>query len=213
MFDINEMFADAVKASEDTGENNDKLLKDGKTVETKESKPDKKEASIKSEVVNKAHEHEIKKPIVNNYNKVEGLSVESIGKIIDMKKTLDNYDEKELEFVKSYFQKENDEAPEIIYSALTIERRGLDALNKIVVARNSSAAERAFYLMELDNNSIEAIHEQIDIIIGGLNDTPSVNSENKIQICRLLENAISNMSNDVFKFIDKLQEFTNIAIK
>lgn len=231
MVDINAMFAEAAGAAE--ADKDDKLV-GGKTPPKEEhtqvSKPaeqtKEKDYSRPSEVVKPVEEvkpeifetpkqaAEVKKePIIQSQRTVKGLSVENIGKVIKMKETLDSYDKKELEFVMGYFQKDEKDAPEIIYSALTIERRGLDALHKIVAARNSTAAERAFYLMELDNGSIEAIYEQIEMIAGGLEETPSVNTNNKIQICRTLESAIANMSNDVFKFIHRLQEFTNIAIK
>lgn len=223
MDDINSMFAEAARAAEE--DKNDNIVGSKKATEEKSvkedavnkvtkstNKTDNVEKEVKAEVYEAPKEVK-KKPIINTQRNISGLSVDSIDKIIKMKETLDSYDKKELEFVMGYFQKDKKDAPEIIYSALTIERRGLDALNKIVKARNNTAAERAFYLMELDNGSIEAIYEQIEMIAGGLEETPSVNTSNKIEICRTLENAIANMSNDVFKFIDKLQEFTNIAIK
>lgn len=201
MSDIKAMFAEAAMAAEDTGEN-EKLL----------GKKDVPEPKVEEKIENKPIIRP-KEPIIDKSNKIEGLSVKAIEKVIKMKETLDNYEAKELEFVKGYFQQDEESSSEIIFSALTIERRGLDALNKIVIARNHSAAERAFYLMELDNNSIESIYEQIELIVGGFDKpTPAVSASNKIEVCRILENSIANMPDDVFKFIDKLQDFTNIAL-
>lgn len=142
----------------------------------------------------------------------DGVNVQSIGRIIEMKEILDNYNATELKFVKGYFQSEKAGSAEIIYKALTTNTRKLDALNKIVIARGYSAADRAFYLMELDLNSIQAIHEQVDLLTGELEGVDKVTEINKIKICRILEKAISEMTDDVFIYINKLQQFTNKAI-
>lgn len=140
------------------------------------------------------------------------IDIVAIDKIIEMKKILDAYNPTELEFVEGYFQQEEGTSAEIIYEALTVDERELNALNKIVTARKHTAAERAFYLMDLDNNSIEAIFEQIELLTGELGDLQRVDELNKIGICRKLESSISNMSSDVFTYINKLQEFTNVAL-
>lgn len=142
----------------------------------------------------------------------EEISVNSIQRVLEMKEIIDNYNATELKFVKGYFQNENGSSAEIIHKALTTNTRGLDALNKIVIARGHTAADRAFYLMELDYNSIEAIYEQVDLLTGELGDTEKVSEINKIRICRTLEKAVSEMPADVFVYINKLQEFTNKAI-
>jgi hypothetical protein len=199
--DIKAMFAEAAEAAEDTGE----------TIPGKSSAKQELKEVKNDEVQNK---EVIKKPVITQEKTMQGLNVELVEKIIKMKEILDSYENKELEFVKGYFNHDGKEigASEVIFSALTIDKRGLDALSKIVIARNHDAAERAFYLMELDNYSIEAIHEQVNLIVGELDSISSVNSSNKIQVCRLIENAISSMPSDAFKLINKLQDFTNIAI-
>lgn len=245
--DIENMFAEAVGASENTGEKDpttygknskkevakdtdkenqktesiksiEKLTDNEKSIEQpvtikqikqpeKEIKSEVKESKIKKEV--ESH-NTSQKPFVKI--NTESLDVLSITRIIEMKEILDNYNERERTFIQGYFQQDNDYVAEIIYSALTAEQRGLDALNKIVIAREHSSAERAFYLMELDNNSIEAIHEQINLLTGELENIDGINNVNKIKICRTLESVISKMDNNVFLYINKLQEFASKAL-
>ena len=239
--DIDQMFAEAAGAAEETGEKDPEnygknppkaevKVETKSKKETNKAKPEAKVEQPKIEQekskVEKPVERPVEKPkqepikdrlgplLKQNDKKVitDGLNVESIGRIIEMKEILDNYNDTELKFVKGYFQNEKDTPAEIIYKALTANTRGLDALNKIVIARGHTAADRAFYLMELDFNSIEAIHEQVDLLTGELEDVGKVTEINKIKICRILEKAISEMPDDIFVYINKLQEFTNKAI-
>lgn len=241
--DIENMFAEAANASENTGEKDPamygknpkkEIAKETNKQENKSevsSKPvDKKPAqesneSIKVEPVKEKLEDKVevkskeidkeiktqpitsKKPLVRiNTN---NLDVLSIARIIEMKEILDNYNEREKAFIQGYFQQEKDSVAEIIYSAFTADQNGLEALNKIVIAKEYSSAERAFYLMELDNNNIEAIYEQINLLTGELDNIDRITDVNKIKVCRTLENAISKMDNNVFAYINKLQEFTS----
>lgn len=235
--DIDQMFAEAAGAAENTGEKDpENYSKNPPKAEVKvETKSKEKTNKAKSEPkveqpkieqekpkvekpVEKPKQEPVKDrlgPLLKQNDKrviTDGLNVESIGRIIEMKEILDNYNATELKFVKGYFQNEKGTPAEIIYKALTANTRGLDALNKIVIARGYTAADRAFYLMELDFNSIEAIHEQVDLLTGELEDIEKVTEINKIKICRILEKAISEMPDDVFVYINKLQEFTNKAI-
>lgn len=235
--DIDQMFAEAAGAAENTGEKDpENYSKNPPKAEVKVETKSKKETNkAKSEPkveqpkieqekpkverpVEKPKQEPVKDrlgPLLKQNDKrviTDGLNVESIGRIIEMKEILDNYNATELKFVKGYFQNEKGTPAEIIYKALTANTRGLDALNKIVIARGYTAADRAFYLMELDFNSIEAIHEQVDLLTGELEDIGKVTEINKIKICRILEKAISEMPDDVFVYINKLQEFTNKAI-
>lgn len=235
--DIDQMFAEAAGAAENTGEKDPEnysknppkaevKVETKSKKETNKAKPESKVEQPKIEQEKPKVERPVEKPkqepvkdrlgplLKQNDKKVitDGLNVESIGRIIEMKEILDNYNATELKFVKGYFQNEKGTPAEIIYKALTANTRGLDALNKIVIARGHTAADRAFYLMELDFNSIEAIHEQVDLLTGELEDVGKVTEINKIKICRILEKAISEMPDDVFVYINKLQEFTNKAI-
>lgn len=235
--DIDQMFAEAAGAAENTGEKDPEnysknppkaevKVETKSKKETNKAKPESRVEQPKIEQENPKVERPVEKPkqepvkdrlgplLKQNDKKVitDGLNVESIGRIIEMKEILDNYNATELKFVKGYFQNEKGTPAEIIYKALTANTRGLDALNKIVIARGYTAADRAFYLMELDFNSIEAIHEQVDLLTGELEDIGKVTEINKIKICRILEKAISEMPDDVFVYINKLQEFTNKAI-
>lgn len=235
--DIDQMFAEAARAAENTGEKDPenysknppkaKVKVETKSKEkTNKSKSEPKVEQPKTEQEKPKVERSVEKPkqepvkdrlgplLKQNDKRIitDGLNVESIGRIIEMKEILDNYNATELKFVKGYFQNEKGTPAEIIYKALTANTRGLDALNKIVIARRYTAADRAFYLMELDFNSIEAIHEQVDLLTGELEDVGKVTEINKIKICRILEKAISEMPDDVFVYINKLQEFTNKAI-
>lgn len=235
--DIDQMFAEAAGAAENTGEKDPEnysknppkaevKVETKSKKETNKAKPESRVEQPKIEQEKPKVERPVEKPkqepvkdrlgplLKQNDKKVitDGLNVESIGRIIEMKEILDNYNATELKFVKGYFQNEKGTPAEIIYKALTANTRGLDALNKIVIARGYTAADRAFYLMELDSNSIEAIHEQVDLLTGELEDVGKVTEINKIKICRILEKAISEMPDDVFVYINKLQEFTNKAI-
>jgi len=235
--DIDQMFAEAAGAAENTGEKDPEnysknppkaevKVETKSKKETNKAKPESRVEQPKIEQEKPKVERPVEKPkqepvkdrlgplLKQNDKKVitDGLNVESIGRIIEMKEILDNYNATELKFVKGYFQNEKGTPAEIIYKALTANTRGLDALNKIVIARGHTAADRAFYLMELDFNSIEAIHEQVDLLTGELEDVGKVTEINKIKICRILEKAISEMPDDVFVYINKLQEFTNKAI-
>lgn len=235
--DIDQMFAEAAGAAENTGEKDPEnysknppkaevKVETKSKKETNKAKPESKVEQPKIEQEKPKVERPVEKPkqepvkdrlgplLKQNDKKVitDGLNVESIGRIIEMKEILDNYNATELKFVKGYFQNEKGTPAEIIYKALTANTRGLDALNKIVIARGHTAADRAFYLMELDFNSIEAIHEQVDLLTGELEDVGKVTEINKIKICRILEKAISEMPDDIFVYINKLQEFTNKAI-
>lgn len=235
--DIDQMFAEAAGAAENTGEKDPEnysknppkaevKVETKSKKETNKAKPESRVEQPKIEQEKPKVERPVEKPkqepvkdrleplLKQNDKRVitDGLNVESIGRIIEMKEILDNYNATELKFVKGYFQNEKGTPAEIIYKALTANTRGLDALNKIVIARGYTAADRAFYLMELDFNSIEAIHEQVDLLTGELEDIGKVTEINKIKICRILEKAISEMPDDVFVYINKLQEFTNKAI-
>lgn len=145
-----------------------------------------------------------------------GISKESISKILEMSSVFSKYSEREKEFVIRYFGLEvNDKEviSGVVYKALTANQRELDAISKLVIARGESPAERAFYLMDLDNNSVEAVAEQVELLTGDLEGIGRVvNAENKIMVCRKIESSISSMTNDVFAYITKLQEFTKIAI-
>lgn len=255
--DLEAMFAQAVKASEDSGETipgqkktppvqekkaepvskpkqehkpviEEELDEDPYGFETdlfdqepvKEQKPEPKpEPKIEPKPVETPRREERKVPVAQvapkparEYSKPTDISVSSISKILEMHKVFNSYNETEKNFVMGYFQVESQEPAKVIYGALTADPRELAALDKIVDARNLSAADRAFYLMDLDNESIESIYEQVDLLTGELGETGKVNERNKIKVCRALERAISGMPDDVFSYIDKLQEFSKKAI-
>jgi len=234
-FDIDKMFEEAAGAAENTGEKapegyskNPKKSSDEPSFEVKQEDKPKKEEPKKEEPKKeipkqsepKKEEKETPKkeklgPLIKSNGKTnisDGLNVEIINKVLEMNSILENYNSTELKFVKGYFQDENGDSGDIIYKALITDTRGLDALDKIVTARGHTAAERAFYLMELDNNSIESIYEQVDLLTGELDESTHVTEINKIKVCKILEKTISQMPNDVFTYINKLQEFTNKAI-
>lgn len=236
---VEDMFADAVNASENTGEdnpenygknttkNNKVALKTEEKTKVKEETPKINSKSIKENKSQNADKDNVKDetqimidkkerlgPLIKSDNNRlnENVDIKSIERIIEMKDILDNYNTTELKFVKSYFQHEKGTHAEIIYKALTANYRGLNALNKIVAARGHTSADRAFYLMELDNNSISDIYEQVDLLTGELGEPGKVSEINKIKVCRVLEKSIAEMADDVFTYINRLQEFTNKAI-
>lgn len=243
---IEEMFAAAATAAEDTGEGNvggkEEVKKVEPKVETKpketpkavepkpEPKPEPKveekqpEPKVETkpepekEVSREPEREPEREPLVSSKERGiihQGISEDSIYRILEMNALFNKFSDTEKKFVSKYFgidPKDESVLPKVIYETLTADRRSLDALNKIVVARNETPAERAFYLMDLDNNSIEAIYEQVDLLTGDLGNTGRVNNENKIKVCRAIEASISSMPNDVFAYIDKLQSFANKAL-
>ena len=236
--DIDKMFAAAANASEDTGEDDvggkSTVKSEPKTesksqpkqepiVESKrvESKPEPKEESkAESKPQPKTEPVTERKPLVNESNIAafdtgQGITENSISKILEMNDTYNKLNETEKKFVSGYFQVEEAQISisKIIYGALTANKRDLDALDKISKARKKTAADRAFYLMGLDGNSIEAIYEQVDLLTGELGQAGKVTDGNKIEVCRAIEKVISEMPDSVFNYISKLQEFTNKALK
>lgn len=220
--DIENMFAEAVEASENTGEKDPSLYgknptKD-KKAETKvdvETKVDKVEPEPKIEIETPTEKTPTK--IIEKTNPVipiptNNINVSSIQNIIEMKEVLDSYTDRERAFINSYFQQELGSYADVIYSALTTDQRDLEAISKIVKAREQQSAERAFYLMELDNRDIKDIYEQINLLSGQLDDINEINDHNKIKVCRVLENVISEMDKNVFLYIHKLQEFTSKSL-
>ncbi|HHT97926.1 MAG TPA: hypothetical protein GXZ90_08555 [Clostridiales bacterium] len=236
---VEDMFADAVNASENTGEDNPEnygknttkgneiILKAEEKTKVKEETPKINSKSTKENKSQNVDKDNVKDetqitidkkerlgPLIKSDNNRlnENVDIKSIERIIEMKDILDNYNTTELKFVKGYFQHEKGTHAEIIYKALTANYRGLSALNKIVAARGHTSADRAFYLMELDNNSIGDIYEQVDLLTGELGEPGKVSEINKIKVCRVLEKSIAEMADDVFTYINRLQEFTNKAI-
>lgn len=234
--DIDEMFAAAASAAEDTGEDDvggkdeakrakvektkDKPAE--KTVETKKSAPEKTPEKAVEKPIEKEPEIEEKSkrtPIAKQTGGVIGASREiteaSIEKILDMNETFEKFTESQKSFVSGYFQLEEDESDnisKIIYRALTASERDLDALAKIVVAKGKEPADRAFFLMELDNSVVEDVYEQVELLTGELGQSGRVTDKNKLKVCRKVEGVIDKMPKDVFTYIEKLQVFTNKAI-
>lgn len=227
-FDIESMFAEAANAAEDTGEKDpSKIGKDtDKKVEVKqEPKPElKKEPKPELKAEPKPEVREEPKPEVKARPKPElktepkvaigesGLSVEYIEKVLKLNEVMNTYNEAEKKFVFAYFEGDEEKVSQVIYKALTANRGELEALNKIVTARSHTAAERAFYLMDLPVNDIRVIYDQVDRLTGELDESIDISESNKIKVCRVLEKTISSMRDDVFLYIKKLQDFTDKAI-
>lgn len=232
--DIAKMFAEAAGAAEETNEGDPSLV-GAETNEQKyepkiEPKPEPKPEPVKEKVVKEPkvakepvmrESTKRREPLINQNNKsrravttnIDGISVSVIERIIQMKDILSEYDETQRSFVMGYFQVETDSSAEAIYSSLTASSRELKALEMIVTARGYSPADRAFYLVGLDNGDIEAIYEQVELLAGEINDGVGrrVNHDNKLEVCKLLERTIAEMEGRVFDYINKLQAFTNLA--
>ena len=142
------------------------------------------------------------------------ITEDSILKILKMNSKFDKFDERQKSFVSGYFSDQDSvDISTVIYEALTASQRDLDALENIVKARANGPAERAFFLMSLDNSEISDIYEQIELLTAELGtSTITVNELNKLDICRKIEHIISKMQKDMFSYIEKLQEFTDIAL-
>lgn len=144
----------------------------------------------------------------------KGVSEDSITKILRMNSEFNKLQKNEKLFVSGYFQSDGADdfaIPKVIFGALTANVRDLDALERITTAKRENPAERAFYLMDLNNDNIEAIYEQVELLTGELGKSDRVSNENKIQVCRKIEKAISGMPDDIFAYIDKLRKLTGIA--
>lgn len=215
--DIDEMFAAAASAAEDTGEDDV-----GEKEEVRETKVEKAKAKPAEKIVEAEKPAEEKSksiPTVKQTGGIMGASREiteaSIEKILDMNKTFEKFTESQKSFVSGYFQLEENESnnvSKIIYRALTASERDLDALDKIVIAKGKEPADRAFFLMELDNSVIEDVYEQVELLTGELGQPGRVTDTNKLKVCRKVEGVIDKMPKDVFTYIEKLQMFTNKAI-
>lgn len=160
------------------------------------------------------------KPLLNErpsgiINTSKGITEDAIGKILEMNQIYTKFDDTQKEFVSGYFKlDEGDNGVEkVIYKALIASQRDLDALSKIVDAKGFDPAGRAFFLMELDNSIIEDVFEQVELLTGELGKSSRVTDSNKLTICRKIEGIISEMDKDVFTYIEKLQTFTNKAVK
>lgn len=235
--DIEKMFAEAASAAEDTGEKipGEKPKEESvKVTQTEVIKPQEKKDEPKVQQVTEQSKIEKTTPTVEP--KVEqpepkfveperkpnvpvssgkGVTEESIEKILLMNMTFDKFDKTQKDFVSSYFQLEETAEPnvsKVIFKALVASQRDLDALKKIVEAKGFDPAERAFFLMGLENIIIEDIYEQLDLLTGELGQAGKVNELNKLAVCRKIEHVISGMPKDMFTYIERLQEFTNIAI-
>lgn len=231
--DIEEMFAAAASAAEDTGEDDvggkedakkaevekPKAKPAGKTVETEKPAPEKAPEKVVEKSIEKDAEKPKRTPVAKQTGGIMGASREiteaSIEKILDMNETFEKFTESQKSFVSGYFQLEEDESDnisKIIYRALTASERDLDALAKIVAAKGKEPADRAFFLMELDNSVVEDVYEQVELLTGELGQPGRVTDKNKLKVCRKVEGVIDKMPKDVFTYIEKLQMFTNKAI-
>lgn len=231
--DIDEMFAAAASAAEDTGEDDvgrkedtkkaevekSKAKPAGKTVEAEKPAPEKAPEKVVEKPIEKDAEKSKRTPIAKQAGGIMGASKEiteaSIAKILDMNETFEKFTENQKSFVSGYFQLEEDESDnisKIIYRALTASERDLDALAKIVVAKGKDPADRAFFLMGLDNSVVEDVYEQVELLTGELGQPGRVTDKNKLKVCRKVEGVIDKMPKDVFTYIEKLQVFTNKAI-
>lgn len=217
--DIDEMFAAAASAAEDIGEDDVGVGEKEEARETKVEKAKAKPAEKIVETEKPAEEKSKSIPTVKQTGGIMGASREiteaSIEKILDMNKTFEKFTESQKSFVSGYFQLEENESnnvSKIIYRALTASERDLDALDKIVIAKGKEPADRAFFLMELDNSVIEDVYEQVELLTGELGQPGRVTDTNKLKVCRKVEGVIDKMPKDVFTYIEKLQMFTNKAI-
>ena len=222
---IDQMFAEAASAAEETGEKDPKKYSEqGAVVEPSlETKPE-PALEIKPESVAEVKptpapeiQPELKSKVESKPLPVEPvlgnrLTVLDVSKVLQMKKVLDTYNDTERNFIMRYFESSEALEAEVIFNALTKNPNELEALSNIVKARKSSAAERAFYLMDLSNEDIIAIYDEVELLTGELGESGTLTDKNKISVCRSIEKAISAMPEEVFAYIDKLQEFTSKAI-
>lgn len=230
--DIEKMFAEAAAAGEDTGEGNI----GGKETVKKEVKPapepqkqvqsntPKQEpvAQVAAKNIQPAPTQEpvVQKPApaaITSPQRIaaiqsEGLSENLISKILLMNMKLESFDVKQQGFVSGYFGVENKNSQTVIFKALTASQSDLNALKNLVTARSLEPAERAFFLIGLSNMEIDDIQEQLKLITGDF-DPARTNESNKLDVCRKTEKLISSLQRDIFVYIEKLQEFTNLAFE
>lgn len=142
------------------------------------------------------------------------LNVDTVTRVLKMNSMLAKIDDNERKFIVNYFAKDSENPlAETIYNAFIVEKQDIEALEKVVVSRGHSAADRAFFLIGLPNHVIQTIFEQVDRLNRGSesSDLPVVNDTNKIEACRTLEGAISRMDETMISHINKLIEFASLA--
>ena len=129
-----------------------------------------------------------------------------------MNMKLESFDVKQQGFVSGYFGIENKSTQTVIFKALTASKSDLNALRNLVTSRSLDPAERAFFLIGLSNMEIDNIQEQLKLITGEFEPMKTGDS-NKLDVCRKTEKLISSLQKDIFVYIEKLQEFTNLAFE
>lgn len=237
--DIDEqMFADMAASAENSGEKDPSTYGDKKVQPAKDDllikKKPKSEPAVnkwtekpapaekveaKPEPIKKAEPKVVEpeqvkeptKPTRKVFNS-QGVTVDSVSKILEMNKVLNTYLDDEKSFVTMYFQSEDGNDADVIYKALTSNPRELDALKMIVIAKEQSSAERAFYLMGLSNQAVEDVFGQLALLTDELGKKGTVTENNKLNVCRELERVISNTTDDMFAYIYKLKEFAEKAL-
>lgn len=216
--DIDEqMFADMAAAAENTGEKDPSMYSEGATKPAKKAevpvnkevkaqpKPEPKKEVKQEEPVRKPQPKPVSIPR-------DGVSVDSVGKILEMNDLLNKYVDSEQKFISMYFQAKAGDKADVIYKALTASPRDLEALQVIANAKTKSAADRAFYLMELSNQSVEDVYLQMTLLTEELTGGGEVTDVNKLKVCRKLESVIAGITDEMFKYINKLQEFSSKAL-
>ena len=237
--DIEKMFAEAAAASEDTGEGNvggkETAKKEAQSAPTptkqNTSAPQSTPAPKPEPVVQKPTPEPAPTPVskpepvvqtqapaaISSPQRIaaiqtEGLTENLISKILLMNMKLESFDVKQQGFVSGYFGIENKSPQTVIFKALTASQSDLNALKNLVTSRSLDPAERAFFLIGLSNFELDDIQEQLKLITGEF-EPNRTNDSNKLDVCRKTEKLISSLQKDIFVYIEKLQEFTNLAFE
>lgn len=232
--DIEKMFAEAAAAGEDTGEGNvggkETAKKEVQSTPTpiKQNTPAPQSTSApKPEpVVQAPTSTPVSKPepVVQTPApaavspkriaaiQTEGLTENLISKILLMNMKLESFDVKQQGFVSGYFGIEDKSPQTVIFKALTASQSDLNALKNLVTSRSLDPAERAFFLIGLSNMELDDIQEQLKLITGEF-EPIRTNDSNKLDVCRKTEKLISSLQKDIFVYIEKLQDFTNLAFE
>lgn len=232
MIDIEKMFKEAAAAGEDTGEGNvggkETIKKEIQSTPTPAKQntpaPQNAPASKPEPVVQAPTPVSKPEPVVQTPTPVavppkriaaiqtEGLTENLISKILLMNMKLESFDVKQQGFVSGYFGIEDKSPETVIFKALTASQSDLNALKNLVTSRSLDPAERAFFLIGLSNMELDDIQEQLKLITGEF-EPIRTNDSNKLDVCRKTEKLISSLQKDIFVYIEKLQDFTNLAFE
>lgn len=137
------------------------------------------------------------------------VTEDSIGKIISLYVLFEKHDQSIKDFIKGFLNT-GDNTSAVIYSALNFKESGIIALQTIIESKKMGSAERAFALVATTNAKLNDIREMLESLIE-LN-VGQITDANKIDACKVIESAISNISNEQIAIIENIGNFLKLGL-